>query len=286
MSTRFRMNQKICLITGATAGIGRETARQLAAKNIHVVLVARTREKAEDTLRHIKNSVPNASLDYLLCDLSSQASVRRLAEEFQQSYSRLDILINNAAAVYSELYYSEDGIEMQFAINHMAPFLLTNLLLDCLKKSAPSRIINVSSDSHYQGRINFDDLYHMRNYRALAVYAQSKLANVLFTYELDRLLEDTGVTVNALHPGLVDTTIGSSHTNRWIRLGWNFMRLFAVSVGEGAATSIYLATADEVKNISGKYFVKCKPRKSSRASYDRETALRLWNVSKELSGLP
>jgi NAD(P)-dependent dehydrogenase (short-subunit alcohol dehydrogenase family) len=279
------MNKKICLITGATAGIGKETAKQLAAKNIHVVITARSKNKAEDTISDIKRTVTGASLDYLLCDLSSQKSVRQLAEEFQSSYDRLDILINNAGAVYSDLHYSKDGIEMQFAVNHLAHFLLTNLLLGVLKKSAPSRIINVSSDSHYRGKINFDDLYHTKRYWVMTVYEQSKLANVLFTYELDRMLEDTGVTVNALHPGMVDTTIGNTHAKGIASLGWSVMRLFAITVEKGAATTVYLATSDEVKNVSGKYFAKGKPKKSSRASYDKETALMLWNVSKELTGL-
>jgi len=279
------MNKKICLITGATAGIGKETARQLAAKNIHVVITARSKEKAEATVQEIKSQYPDASLDYLLCDLSSQKSVRKLAQEFIDTYDRLDILINNAGAVFSELQYSEDNIEMQFACNHLAPFLLTNLLLDLLKQSAPSRIINVSSDSHYRGKINFDDLYFTKKYFALTAYEQSKLANVLFTYELDRKLEDTDVTVNALHPGMVDTSIGNTNSNGIVSLGWSFMRLFSIPIEKGAATSVYLATAEEVKNVSGKYFYKCKTKKSSRASYDKEAALKLWNVSKQLTGL-
>jgi NAD(P)-dependent dehydrogenase (short-subunit alcohol dehydrogenase family) len=279
------MDKKICLITGATAGIGKETARQLAARNIHVVFTARNKQKASDTINEIKSSVEGASLDYLLCDLSSQKSIRNMADEFRSSYNRLDILINNAGAVYGELQYSEDGIEMQWAVNHLAPFLLTNLLLDMLKASAPSRIINVSSDSHYRGNINFDDLYHKQKYRPLQVYAQSKLANVLFTYELTRLLEDSEVTSNALHPGLVDTSIGNTHTKGIMSLAWSIVRLFAIPVEKGAATSVYLATSEEVKNISGKYFAQCKPKKSSRASYDRETALKLWNISRELTGL-
>jgi NAD(P)-dependent dehydrogenase (short-subunit alcohol dehydrogenase family) len=279
------MSKKICLITGATAGIGKETARQLAAKGIHVVITARSKEKAAATVQEIKTQYPNASLDYLLCDLSSQQSVRKLAQEFIDTYDRLDILINNAGVFYSELQLTEDGVEMQFAVNHLAHFLLTHLLLDILKQSAPSRIVNVSSDSHYGGNIHFDDLNLSKKYRGRTAYPQSKLANVLFTYELDRMLEDTGVTVNALHPGTVDTAIGNTNSSPIINLGWKVIRMFAIPIEKGAETSVYLATSDEVKDISGKYFEKCKAKKSSRASYDKEAALKLWNVSKQLTGL-
>lgn len=277
--------KKICLITGATAGIGLETAKGIAEKNIHVIIVGRSKEKCEAAIQYIKEKNNNASLDYLLCDLSSQKSVRNLAKDFLETYNRLDILVNNAGAVYSELQYSEEGVEMQFAINHLAPFLLTNLLLDILKKSAPSRIINVSSRSHYRGKINFDDLYHTEKYWAMTVYEQSKLANVLFTYELDRMLEGTGVTANTLHPGVVDTTIGNTNSKGIVSFAWRIIRLFGITTEQGATTSIYLATSEEVKEVSGKYFDKCKPKKSSKASYDREMALKLWQVSETLTGL-
>jgi NAD(P)-dependent dehydrogenase (short-subunit alcohol dehydrogenase family) len=278
-------DKKVCLITGATAGIGLETAKGIAEKDIHVVLVGRTKEKCEQAIQYIKSTNANASIDYLLCDLSSQKSVRQLAEDFLETYNRLDILINNAGAVFSELQYSEDGIEMQFAVNHLAPFLLTNLLLDILKQSAPARIVNVSSHSHYRGKINFTDLYHTEKYWAMTVYEQSKLANVLFTYELDRILEDTGVTVNALHPGVVDTTIGNTNSKGIVSFAWRVIRLFGITAADGAKTSIYLATSDAVKDVSGKYLYKCKPKKSSRASFDKEAALKLWEISKSLTGL-
>jgi NAD(P)-dependent dehydrogenase (short-subunit alcohol dehydrogenase family) len=279
------MSKKICLITGATAGLGKEAAKSIAAKGIHVVITARTDEKGKHTVQDIKNQVPGASLDYLICDHSSQKSVRKMAQEFLDSYDRLDILINNVGAVFSELQYSEDGIEMQFATNHLASFLLTNLLLDLLKHSAPSRIINVSSDSHYKGKINFEDLYFTKKYWAMAAYEQSKLANVLFTFELDRMLEDTGVTVNAMHPGMVNTTIGNTNSKGIVSFGWSVMRLFAIPLEKGIETYIYLATSDEVKDISGKYFMKCKQKKSSKASFDKESALKLWQISKQLTGL-
>ncbi len=277
--------KKICLITGATAGIGLETAKGIAEKNIHIVLVGRSKEKCEEAIKYVKSNNNSASLDYLLCDLSSQKSLRKLVKDFLESYNRLDILINNAGAVYSELEYSEDGIEMQFAINHLAPFLLTNLLIDILKQSAPSRIINVSSRSHYRGKINFNDLYHTEKYWAMAAYEQSKLANVLFTYELDRMLEGTGVTANTLHPGVVNTTIGNTNSKGIVSFAWRIIRLFGITTEQGATTSIYLATSKDVKNVSGKYFDKCTPKKSSIASYDREMGLKLWQVSEKLTGL-
>ncbi len=278
-------DKKVCLITGATAGIGKATAKGIAAKGYHVAFTARSQQKAEDTMREIKQSVPDASLDYFICDLSSQQSVRQLADSFLETYDRLDVLINNAGVFYSELVLTEDNIEMQFAVNHLAPFLLTNLLLDLLKKSAPSRIVNVSSDSHYRGNIHFDNLYFSENYKGRKAYPQSKLANVLFTYELDRMLEDSGVAVNALHPGTVNTAIGNSNSNFIINLGWHLIRLFAISEEKGAETSVYLAASDEMKNVSGKYFEKCMPKKSSKASYDKEAALRLWKLSEQLTGL-
>ena len=278
-------DKKVCLITGATAGIGLETANGIAAKGIHVVLVGRSKEKCEAAIAYIKEHNKNVSLDYLLCDLSSQKSVRQLAKDFLETYNRLDILINNAGAVFSELQYSEDGIEMQFAVNHLAPFLLTHLLLDILMQSALARIVNVSSHSHYRGKINFTDLYHTEKYWAMTVYEQSKLANVLFTYELDRILEDTGITVNALHPGVVDTTIGNTNSKGIVSFAWRVIRLFGITAVDGAKTSIYLATSDAVKDVSGKYFYKCKPKKSSRASFDKEAALKLWEISKSLTGL-
>ena len=277
--------KKVCLITGATAGIGLETAKGIAKKGIHLVLVGRSKEKCEQAIQYIKATNANASLDYLLCDLSSQKSLRQLAKDFLDTYNRLDILINNAGAVYSELQYSEDAIEMQFAVNHLAAFLLTNLLLDILKQSVPARIINVASHSHYRGKINFDDIYHTEKYWAMTVYEQSKLANVLFTYELDRMLEDSGITVNALHPGVVDTTIVTINSKGIVSFAWRVIRLFGMSAADGAKTSIYLATSEEVATTSGKYFNKCNPKKSSRASFDKEAALKLWQISKTLTKL-
>ena len=195
------MGEKVCLITGATSGIGKATAMGLANMGASVVMVGRDRGRGEAALAEIKEKSANASVDLLLADLSSQEEVRRLADEFKEAYPRLDVLINNAGVFRSERITTADGLEMTFAVNHLAYFLLTNLLLDVLKASAPSRIVNVSSGDHRNGTIDFDDLQGEKGYKGAKAYSQSKLANVLFTYELARRLEGTGVSANCLHPG-------------------------------------------------------------------------------------
>ena len=221
----------------------------------------------------------------MLADLSSRQDIRRLAQEFKRKYRRLDVLVNNVGIVRMARRESVDGIEMTFAVNHLAPFLLTDLLLDTLKASAPARIVNVSSALHHQGKTNFDDLQMRRGYNGLSAYNNSKLANVLFTYELARRLAGTGVTVNALHPGAVRTNLIAS--NGWF-FKWIVQPLFdlqAISVEQGAQTSVYLASSPAVDGVTGKYFAQCKPRASSPASYDEEAQKRLWQVSAQMTGL-
>lgn len=277
--------QKIVLITGATAGIGLHTALQLSEKNFKVVLTARSKDKAEQAIRFIKNMVPQADLDYFIVDLSSQAQIRQFATSFKQKYASLNVLINNAGAVFSAQEFSEDQIEMQWATNHLAPFLLTHLLLDLLEKSAPSRVINVSSDSHYKGKINFEDLYHSNNYFAMTAYRQTKLANVLFTYEAAQRWKDKGITFNALHPGMVSTSIGQTNSTGIVKLAWSLARLFAISVEKGAETSTYLAASSEVENVTAHYFYKKKAKKSSALSYDKNLATQLWELSEKQCGI-
>jgi NAD(P)-dependent dehydrogenase (short-subunit alcohol dehydrogenase family) len=275
---------KVCLVTGATAGIGAVTARELARRGATVVLVGRNREKTEATTRRIRDETGNPAVEFLLADLSAQAEVRRLAEQFRQRHPRLDVLINNAGAFFSQRRESPDGIELTLALNHLAYFLLTNLLVDALRASAPAQIVNVASNAHQGAQIDFDDLQGRRRYSGIRAYAQSKLANVLFTYELARRLEGTRVTANALHPGFVATSFFEG--NGWF--GWVTRRLagvLALSPEQGARTSIYLATAPEVEGVSGRYFVKEKEAASSRASHDEAAARRLWQVSEELTGL-
>jgi len=277
------MNGKICMVTGATSGIGKETARALAQGGGTVILVGRNREKSEATIDRIKQQTGNPAVEYILADLSSQAAIRQLAETFKRQHERLDVLVNNAGAFFLWCQESMDGIEMTFALNHLGYFLLTNLLLDTMKASAPARIINVSSGSHEGETINFDHLQGKRMYSGFRAYGQSKLANILFTYELARRLEGTGVTVNALHPGFVATSIGTN--NGWIvRVIRPLMNLFAISAEEGAQTNIYLATSPEVEGVTGKYFFKCEAVRSSDASYDLAAAERLWQVSAEMTG--
>jgi NAD(P)-dependent dehydrogenase (short-subunit alcohol dehydrogenase family) len=226
----------------------------------------------------------NANVALLLADLSSQAQVRRLVGEFQSRFSRLDVLVNNAGAIFTRRNLSTDGIEMTLALNHLGYFLLTNLLLDTLKASAPARIINVSSDAHQSGRINFANLQGQQRYGGWRAYCQSKLANLLFTYELARRLDGTGVSANAMHPGFVATRFGRNNRGMFALL-IRTAQLTALSPEQGAETLIYLATSPEVEGITGTYFVKKRPVKSSSISYDQTAAQRLWQLSTNLTGL-
>jgi len=218
----------------------------------------------------------------LLCDLSSQDSIRKLVAEFKNQYQYLHVLINNAGVMLSKRTLSVDGIEMNFAVHHLAPFLLTNLLLDILKKSAPSRIINVTSAAHRMAQMDFDDLQsENKKYRLFKLYGVSKLAAMLFTYELSRRLEGTGVTVNAVHPGVVNTNLSREHS----AFSRGFAKLFFKNPKKGAETSIYLATSPDVEGITGKYFIKKEPSESSEESYNKEYAKQLWEISTEMTKL-
>ena len=278
------MKDKICLITGATAGIGRAAALQLSQLGANLVLVARNPRKAESTVQQIRQQTGNQELEILLADLSSQQEVRLLAEEFKARYQRLDVLINNAGLLMTSRQESRDGIEMTFALNHLSYFLLTNLLLDVLKASSPSRIVNVSSDSHQQANLDFGDLQYRGRYRGFQAYGRSKLANLLFTYELARRLEGTGVTVNSLHPGLVATNFLANNGFRGRAMNL-FVRLLGRSPEKGARTITYLASSTDVEGVTGQYFVDEGLVASSPASHDRDDALRLWRESEELTGL-
>jgi retinol dehydrogenase-14 len=279
------MGEKVCLITGATSGIGKATAMGLANMGASVVMVGRDRGRGEATMAEIKEKSANASVDLMLADVSSQEQIRRLADEFNEAYPRLDVLINNAGVIHSERITTADGIEMTFAVNHLASFLLTNLLLDALRASAPSRIVNVSSGDHSNGTIGFDDLQGEKGYKAARAYSQSKLANVLFTYELARRLEGSGVTANCLHPGVVGTNLGSGVSGV---LGFVVRALKPLmnSPEKGAETSIYLASSPEVEGLSGRYFVKKAEARSSDVTYDERIARRLWEASEEHTNLP
>ena len=280
------MSGKTCLVTGATAGIGLVTARELARRGARVILVGRNRAKCETTAAGIRDDTGNSTVEFLVADLSSQEEIRRLAAEVRERCPRLDVLVNNAGAMYDRRRETVDGFEMTWALNHLAYFLLTSLLLDTLKSSAPARVVNVASNAHgVAPRLDFDDPQAKNRYRAFRVYGHSKLANILFTQELARRLGGTGVTANCLHPGFVATDFTAG--NGW--LGWAFRigaRLIAIAPDEGAKTSIYLASSPDVEGISGEYFDKCKVAVPSAAARDTEAARRLWRLSEEMTGVP
>lgn len=272
------------MVTGATSGIGEEAAKELACLGERVIIVGRDSKRCQRTIERIKAVSGNPLVDYLVADLSSQDQIHQLAADFKQRYDRLDVLINNAGAFHLFRQESVDGLEMTFALNHLNYFLLTILLLDTLLASAPARIINVSSNSHYGEELDFDDLQLRRLYLGWQAYGRSKLANVLFTYELSRRLEGVNVTANAVHPGFVATNIGKN--NGWLaRLFVDFWHRRALPVDKGADTVIYLAASSEIEGVSGKYFVKKKPVKSNPISYDEDVALQLWEISEELTGV-
>lgn len=281
----YNLQGKVCLVTGATAGIGKVTATALAAQGADVVIAGRNQQKTENTVQQIISETGNESVKYLLADFADLQQVRDLAAAFKERFSRLEVLINNAGAFFNNRKATPYGVEMTFLVNHLAPFLLTNLVLDKMQNGASTRIVNVSSDGHKQGTIDFDDLDFKQGYFGMKAYGRSKLANILFTYELARRLGDSSVTVNALHPGHVATDIWKSSFSffgpalKWI------MGLFALTPEEGADNTIYLASSPEVEGVTGKYFVKRKPVDSSPISRDEEFAQRLWKVSEELTAL-
>lgn len=275
------MAGKVCLITGATGGIGLITAQVLAAQGARLVLVSRSAQKCEATAAQIRASTGNDQITFIAGDLSLMAQVRHVAEQFLAQNDRLDVLINNAGAVFSSRQVTAEGYEMTMALNHLNYFYLTQLLQDVLLASAPARIVNVSSDAHKGGSIKFDDLMSEKKYSAFGVYSMSKLANVMFTYELARRLEDSGVTANALHPGFVASNFGRSNGGIWSAI-MPLAQMFAISPEKGAETTIYLASSPEVEAVTGKYFVKRQPVKSSAASYDQAAQRRLWDMSEQL----
>ncbi len=277
------MSGKVCLVTGATSGIGRVTARELARMDATVVAVGRNRQKGEETVAEIKRRSANDKVEFLQADLSSQESIRDLARTFTDKYDQLQVLVSNAGGVFSKRETTVDGLEMTFALDHLAYFLLTTLLLPVLERSAPARIINVSSGAQGTGKIDFDDLQGAKRYSGWRAYSQAKLANVLFTYELARRLQGTGVTANCLHPGFVATGFAQNNSGALqalIKAG----QVFAISPEKGAETSVFLASSPLVEGVSGKYFANKKEKKSAKQSYDESAARRLWDVSAQLTG--
>jgi retinol dehydrogenase 14 len=278
-----KMTGRTVLITGGTNGIGKATAAGLAALGARVAITGRDRRRAEETAAEIRAD-DGPPVEVFVADMSAQAEVRRLASDVLAALPRLHVLVNNVGGYWNTRHETVDGLEHMFALNHLAPFLLTHLLVDRLVESAPARVVTVSSDAQRMGRIDFADLQGERSWSAQKAYNQSKLANVLFTYELARRLRGTGVTATVLHPGVVRTGFGAEDPGRIQRVITPFMR-FWKSPEEGARTPIYLASSPEVEGVTGRFFRNCKPGRSSRRSYDEADALRLWEVSAELVGL-
>lgn len=278
----LKMKGKTCLVTGATAGIGKITATALAGMGAELVIHGRDRAKTEAVAQEIRSSTGNDQISYLVADYADLKQVREMAETALERYPRLDLLLNNAGAFFNKRIPTDYGVELTFLVNHLAPFLLTNTLLGSLKSNFQARILTVSSEAHRQGQLNFHDLGFKKGYLGIKAYARSKLANLLFTFELDRRLAGSGVAVNALHPGHIATDIWK--TNFGIigpALKW-FMSKISLSPEEGAQNSIYLASSQDVEGISGKYFIKNQPAQPSAIAQDPAVAQRLWDLSREL----
>jgi NAD(P)-dependent dehydrogenase (short-subunit alcohol dehydrogenase family) len=278
------MAGKTVLVTGGSGGIGRATAAGLAALGARVGITGRDLARTRAAAADIAATSGNPAVDAFAADLSSQQEVRRLAREVLDTYPRLDVLVNNVGGFWGTRRVTADGLEHTFAVNHLAGFLLTDLLLDRLKASAPARIVTVSSGAQSMGRMNFDDLQGERGYSGQRAYNQSKLANVMFTYELARRLEGSGVTATVLHPGVVRTGFAAEDPSPMWRVLLPLIRPLLKSPEKGAATSIYLASAPAVEGVTGRYFVNSKPRSSTRFSYDQAAAARLWQISMDLVG--
>lgn len=278
------MQGKTVVVTGATSGIGEVAAIRLAAMGARIVMVARSKSRGEATLARLNEQAPGLAHKAFYADLSQLADMKRVAEEIAASEPRIDVLINNAGALFAQRQVTSDGFELTFALDHLSYFVLTAGLRERLLGSAPARIINTSSDAHKAARLDINDLQSVKKYSGIQAYARAKLANILFTRELARRLTGTGVTANALHPGVVATRFG--HESGGI-IG-SFLKLlqrFAISPEKGAETIVYLASSPDVANVNGEYFYKCKPAVPTRAARDDRLAAELWRKSVELTGV-
>ena len=284
MAATADMTGRNVLVTGGTGGIGKATAVGLAVLGARVGITGRDRVRAEAAAADIRAASGNLAVDVFTADMSSQAQVRRLAGEVLDAYPRLDVLINNVGGFWAHRHVTADGLEHTFALNHLAPFLLTHLLLHRLTASAPARVVTVSSGAHATGRIDFDDLQGSARYSGQRAYSASKLANVMFTYELARRLNGTGVTATVLHPGVVRTDFGAED-QAGIKVILPLLRPFLKTPAAGAATTVYLASSAQVDGVTGRYFANRKPKTSAKASYDTAAAARLWQASADLVGL-
>jgi retinol dehydrogenase-14 len=279
------MAGKVVLVTGATGGIGKATAIGLAVMGARVGITGRDLIRAEQAAADIRIASGTPAVDVFAADMSSQVEVRRLAGAVLAACPRLDVLVNNVGGFWAHRHPTADGLEHTFALNHLAPFLLTNLLLDRLKESAPARVVTVSSGAQSAGRIDFDDLQGARSYSGQRAYSQSKLANILFTNELARRLQGTGITANSVHPGVVRTNFGSEDQAGFFRIISPLVRPFLKTPTQGARTPIYLASSPDVETITGQFFANRKPRTANKAAGDADVIARLWRVSAGLVGL-
>ncbi len=279
--TTVDFRQKVCLLTGATRGIGRAAAEGLARTGLRLALVGRDKARVEETVAAVRAVSGNNQVEGLVADLSLRSEVRRLAADVRGRYQRLDILVNNAGAIFTRREETAEGIEKTLALNHLGYFLLSQELLALLKASAPARVVNVASEAHRGMRLDFEDLGNRKRYSGLRVYGQSKLMNILFTEELARRLAGTGVTVNALHPGVVATGFGQN-TPGLFRTLIRLAAPFLTTPEKGAETLVYLATSPEVEGITGQYFIKCRAVKPSPAGRDPQAAQTLWEASEKL----
>jgi NAD(P)-dependent dehydrogenase (short-subunit alcohol dehydrogenase family) len=275
---------KTCMITGATSGLGRASALELGRLGAQLVLICRNRERGEELVGELQGA-GNSVVDLMVADLESQAQIRKLAADFLATGRPLHVLMNNAGVFNMKRALTSDGLEEVFAVNHLAYFMLTLLLLERIKESAPARIINISSDLHQRATIKFDDLGGERSYGGMSSYGQSKLGNVLFTYELARRLAGSGVTVNCVHPGAVATNL-ANHNGGVVGAAWKVLSAFTKSPDVGARTQVYLASSPELEGVTGRYFIDSKEARSSAESHDTAVARRLWDISAQMTGLP
>ncbi len=280
------MHGKTVLITGGTGGIGRAAAIGLASMGARVGVTGRDRARAERAAGEIRRESGSTAVDVFVADMSSQAEVRRLVAEVLAVYPRIDVLLNNVGGFWANRHVTADGPEHTFALNHLAPFLLTSLLRERLIASAPARVVTVSSGAQAMGKIDFDDLMGERKYSGQRAYSQSKLANVMFTYELARRLEGTGVTATVLHPGVTRTAFGAEDSAHAMAPIIAALRPFMRSPERGADTAVYLSSSSEAEGVTGRYFANRKAKKSHKSSYDTATTARLWQVSADLVSLP
>ncbi|QHT67918.1 SDR family oxidoreductase [Rhodocytophaga rosea] len=278
------MTGRICMITGANSGIGKVTALELAKQGMEIIMVCRDNKRGEEARKEIIAQSNNQKVHLYQCDLGIQADIVKLVQKIQQDFTSLDILINNAGLVLTERQTTQDGYEATFAINHLGPFLLTNLLLELLKKGKEPRIITVSSEAHRLARLNFNNLASPANYGAWVAYGNSKLANILFTKYLAELVSPFGITANCLHPGVVATRFGKGNSG-WIGTFFSIFSPFLITAQKGAETTVYLATSPEVKQITGEYFNKKKPKTPSKEALSRYNAEKLWELSINLTNL-